>query len=63
MFVSVFVVVPDSLAEAINQKLDAAYVAAPEAAADREHHFSFLLGYFHEHGVLPDFRLEKKDGH
>jgi hypothetical protein len=57
------VAVPNSLAEAINKKLDAAYIAAPWAAADREHHFSFLLGYFHEHGRVPDFSLEKKDGH
>lgn len=55
------VIVPDSLRAAIDAKLDAAYAEVPEAAVDREEHYSVLLGYFYEHGRLPDFSLQKRD--
>jgi hypothetical protein len=55
------VVVPNCLADAINAKIDAALADCPDAAKDRDIFFGQLLEYFDEHGVVPDFRLEKKD--
>ena len=54
------VIVPDSLRLAIDAKLDAAIAAVPDAAKDREHLYHELLCYFDDHGVLPEFSLEKK---
>lgn len=53
------VIVPDSLRDAINAKIDEALIAVPEAADHREHFFGQLLAYFDEHGVVPDFSLVK----
>ncbi len=53
------VIVPNELADAINAALDAAYAKNPEAAVDREAHFSSLLDYFDEHGKLPEFSFER----
>lgn len=52
------VIVPNSLRDAINAKLDAAIEACPDAAKDRAELYRQLLAYFNEHGELPDFRLE-----
>lgn len=54
------VIVPDSLREAIMAKLDAEIAKHPDAEKDRESLYSWLLGYFNEFGVVPDFTLEKK---
>lgn len=54
-----FVIVPNSLRDAINEKLDAAYLECPEAAIDRENHCRAMLEYFDEHGHLPEFELRK----
>ena len=54
------VIVPDSLRDAINVKLDAAIAEVPDAEKDREVLYGQLLGYFDEHGVVPDFSLVKK---
>jgi hypothetical protein len=54
------VIVPDTLADAINAKLEAAYLLVPDAAKERANHFHVLLDYYNEHGVLPDFSLVKK---
>lgn len=51
------VIVPDSLRNAINNKLDAAIAEVPDAAKDRDELYQQLLEYFDEHGVLPDFSL------
>lgn len=56
------VVVPNVLARAINAKLDQAFVLCPEAAVDRDALYNELLGYFDEHGVLPDFTLARREG-
>jgi hypothetical protein len=56
-----FFVVPNELRDAINAKLDVAIVACPGAAKDRDELYGYLLGYFNEHGVIPDFSLQKKD--
>lgn len=53
------VIVPNTLADAINKKLDAAYAEIPDAAVDREYHYQALLDHFYEHGVIPDFKLVK----
>jgi hypothetical protein len=54
------VIVPDSLRDAINAKLDAEIAKHPDAAADREILYGQLLDYFNALGVLPDFTLERK---
>lgn len=52
------VVVPNSLRDAINEKLDAAIAACPGSEVDRETLFTTLLAYFDEHGVIPDFSIK-----
>lgn len=53
------VIVPNEVADLINRALDEAYAKNPEAAVDREAHFSSLLDYYDEHGKLPDFSFER----
>jgi len=57
------VIVPNSLRDAINAKLDAAIMACPEdwafSEGERENLYNLLLRYFDEHGVVPDFTLQK----
>ena len=55
------VIVPDSLRNAINAKLDAAIAEVPDAAKDRDALYQMLLEYFDEHGVIPDFQLQKRE--
>lgn len=56
-----FRVIPNSLREAINAKLDEQIRLAPDAEKDRETLFRQLVDYFDEHGVIPDFSLVKKE--
>ena len=51
------VTVPDSLDQAINTALDAAFVQTPAAEPDRAVLYQQLLAYFDEHGVIPTFTL------
>jgi hypothetical protein len=53
------VIVPNNLRDAINAKLDAALALVPDAAKDREHLYGQLLAHFDEHGVLPDFQIQR----
>ena len=53
----VCVVVPNSLRNAINEKLDGAFAETPEAAPDRDIFYRRLLSFFNEHGYLPEFTL------
>ena len=55
-----FVVVPNSLRDAINAKLDEALKDVPEATLDREVLYAQLFDYFDKYGVVPEFSLEKK---
>ena len=55
-----FTVVPIYILEEIETKLDAAIQEHPEAEVDRENYRQILLNYVDEHGVIPDFRLEKR---
>ena len=57
---AMFLIVPDSLREAIDAKLDAAIALVPDAAKDREHLYYELLSFFDKHGFLPDFTIGKK---
>lgn len=54
-----FYIIPNSLRDAINAKLDAAFAERPDAEQDREHLYSQLVAHFNEHGVVPDFSLVK----
>jgi hypothetical protein len=53
-----FVIVPDYLAEKIYRLVDEEIAKYPPAAPDRELIYSQILGYFNEHGVIPDFSLK-----
>lgn len=53
------VIVPDSLRLAIEAKLDAAIAGVPDAAKDRDELYRQLVGFFHEHGYIPEFTLGK----
>jgi hypothetical protein len=54
-------IVPDSLRNAINAKLDAALADVPGAAKDRDHLYHELLCFFNENGYLPKFSIGKKE--
>ena len=56
------VIVPNSLRDAINAKLDEAFKTCPEAEKERESLYHRILEYFDEHGVIPDFTLTSNDG-
>lgn len=50
--------VPNSLRDAINGKLDAAFASLPEEAKEhRQQFFDQLLAYYDENGRLPDFHI------
>lgn len=53
------VIVPNYIVDEINAKLDAAFAECPEAAKDREALYEQLLGYVNDHGVVPDFSLQR----
>lgn len=55
-----FVIVPNSLHDEINAKLDIAIAKVPDAEKDREVLYQQLLEYFDEHGVVPDFELQRR---
>lgn len=54
-----FYVVPNYIGDAIDAALDAEIAKAPDAAKDREVFRSQLIEYFAEHGVVPDFSLQR----
>ena len=53
-------IIPNSLRDAINVKLDAAFQECPEAERERDSLYRELLEYFDEHGEIPDFRITRK---
>lgn len=57
-----WVLVPNSLVDEINAKLDSAFEKAPGVEKDRKFFYQQLLNYVDEHGFLPDFKLQKKEG-
>lgn len=57
----VWVIVPNSLVDEINAKLDSAFKKVPEAEKDRKFFYQQLLDYVDQHGFLPDFKSQKKE--
>lgn len=55
------VIVPDTLDLAINEKLEAAFKAVPDAESCRAHLYHQLLDFYNENGYLPEFSLVKAD--
>lgn len=53
-------IVPNYLRDEIYQRIDAEIAKCPDAAKDREHLYGQLLAYVNDHGVIPEFSLEKK---
>ncbi len=53
------VIVPNYVSDAIYSKIDAQLKLVPELEKNRENIFQELLIYFNEHGVIPDFKLER----
>lgn len=53
-------IVPNYIACELNQRLDAEIEKHPHAAKDRDHLYGQLLAYVNEHGIIPDFSLEKQ---
>lgn len=56
-----FVVVPNTLADAINAAIDRELSGRPCDAESREIIFNQVLAYFDEHGRLPDFSLNARE--
>lgn len=55
-------IVQNYVRDAINAALDKALEGFPEEAAkEREALYQWLLGYYDEHGVIPEFKLRKKE--
>jgi NADH:ubiquinone oxidoreductase subunit E len=54
-----FLIVPDTLYEAIHKRLDEEFTKFPDAEADRDALYHQLLEYFTEFGYIPEFTLEK----
>jgi hypothetical protein len=55
-----FVIVPDTLSKAINDKLDIVLNAMPpEAEASRAGLYQQLLSFYNENGYLPEFTVTK----
>ena len=55
------VIVPDTLSNAINAKLDAEIAKWPDAAKDRDALYEQLIWFFSKYGHVPDFTLEPKE--
>ena len=59
------VIVPNSLQDEINKKLDIAFesieVPAEDIEHDREFMYHQLLSYYDEHGFVPDFTLRERN--
>ena len=56
-------VVFNALRDAIYEKIDAQLVDHPALVEHREAIYSDLLGYYDEHGVIPDFSLQEREPH
>ena len=53
------VIVPNCLADELNQRLDEQIALHPEAAKDRDELYSQLLAYVNETGQIPSFSLKR----
>lgn len=54
------VIVPNSLRDEIYARIDKVLDGRLISDSDREIIYSLILAYFDEHGVIPDFNLEKR---
>jgi len=54
------VIVPYNLRIAIYEAIDKQLELCQEARPDREYFYQALLEYFDKHGIIPDFKIEKK---
>ena len=54
-----FVIVPKELSDAIYAKIDEQLALIPDADTDREVFYQNLLGFYNEHGYIPEFTLTK----
>lgn len=55
-----FRVIPNVLSDKINEMLDKKL--PEEAKKDREYFYNQLIGFYDEHGYLPNFTINKKKG-
>jgi hypothetical protein len=53
-------IVPNSLNDAINIKLDMAFQKMPEAEIDREALYHQLLQFFDDNGYVPEFTITRR---
>lgn len=56
---SYMVILPNCIAHQIDRALDAEIAKHPAAEPDRELFRQQLINYFDEHGVVPDFSLNR----
>jgi len=53
-----YLLIPETLNKAINDKLDSELLKQPEAIVDRDLYYNQILHYYNEHGAIPDFTIE-----
>ncbi len=56
-----YVIVHDELRDAIYRCVDDEIKRSGAPVDERDQHYMTLLSYYDEHGVIPDFTLQKKD--
>lgn len=54
-------IVFNDLRDAIYAKVDAAIADHPDAAPDRDYFYYKILDHFDQHGVIPEFTLQKRE--
>ena len=54
-----FAIIPDYVSDEIDRRLEAALAETPAAEKDRQQLRAQLVSYFVDHGMVPDFSLEK----
>lgn len=54
------VIVPNTLRDAIYEKVDSALVMSPEATPDRVVYFQQLLAHVDEFGTIPNFTITRR---
>lgn len=56
-------IVPNSLRDQINEAIDCTLIECPGAECVRDELYKQLLEYFDEHGVIPEFKIQRKNEH
>jgi len=57
----VFVVVPNYVRDAINERMEMSFIKYPLLKAHREEIFNDILAYYDKFGKIPDFEIQPKD--